>query len=1166
MHRVCPALLVLLFILPAARADDWPVVRGASREPVPYRYAPGALVGVPRDFLDDSVATIVYAGSNYLVEPDGTVEIVTHEVTRLNGRKGVEKLGEFRGIAYTPSYQKLTLNEARIHKRKGGIVAVEARHVHFRDVATDYQVYDPEKQLIISFPGLEVGDTIEVKWTVRGKNPEHGGQFFNRYAFGDPQYPVILDELRVRLPRDRTLKYACVNGTLTPQITEPDGTRLYHWKKANCPRPPRDENLPSREELRLTVLVSTFTSWEQVGQWKHKLREACWKCTPEVRKVVEEVTKERSTPTEKARALTYWVRRNIRYVSAGDKHDYTPHAPDKVLGNRFGDCKDTTQLLAVMLREAGIKVELVTLGTLDDGQIHPDVPSPWGTHAVLLASIADREHWIDTTATLAGWDFLPRDDLDRLCYLTDDKGKLRLKRTPTAAPERNKIEQLTHVWIGQDGTSRCRRTISAHGSSAMGARDSYVEVPPGERRRQLTAELQDANSRTRLLSLRVDDRALADFDLPVVLHMEFEIPRHFTGTTEREGSVTDSKVWGRLLAYNIDHDRKTPMVLPAVFESKHTYRFHAPTVLNFESVPRDKLVRSKWGTFRLTARALDDGDAIRHLEVVFHTRLEKTRIEVEDLEAFRKFHEEVNREYRVWLTLRPVADVTSAPRLEELLHVAPQNAYAARTLAKIYLKANRLADAARVLDRACHYSPDEFDLWELRVDAAESSAGRESAYRDLIKHHPKKVGHQLGLASALISQSKHDEARALLEPLTKSEIASTKALAHYQLARSHYRKDALKEALTNLDLAARADASTVDTVRVHVLRGQVLDELKRPHDAIAAYRKALELDRGNQEVLWSLIRLCLQTRDEQAVLGYLQRYAQRAGRDVSGLLLAAETYYQLKRYDEALDLALRAREINFHEKGQRILGLIYLHRKEYARARNHLARAEQDRVVVAGLLQATIALGKPRELDALIERGERLDSTGPLGQLVERARAIVRRRAMLAKTVPIPAGKEEETANALDALVCAEGLAQNPQTRSQVDTLLDQVRRSGIELGPVHALKARLSLQSGKLREALREANEAIRQAAEDPAGYHMRGRILLEQNASAIDDLEKAARLSAQQDVEILVTLAEALFEQGKVDRAIPVMRSAVKLLPKDEELKVKLRKMETIDRKKAD
>src|SRR5262249_13212506 len=148
----------------------------------------------------------------------------------------------------------------------------------------------------------------------------------------------------------------------------------------------------------------------------------------------------------------------------------------------------TSQLLAVMLTEAGIKAELATLGTLDDGQVHPDVPSPWGTHAILLVTIGKQQHWIDTTSRLAGWDFLPRDDRDPLCYITDGKGKARLVRTPPLTPADYRVEQSTEVWIDPEGSTRCQREVVSHGSAAIAQRDRYLEVPPGERRRQVTAE------------------------------------------------------------------------------------------------------------------------------------------------------------------------------------------------------------------------------------------------------------------------------------------------------------------------------------------------------------------------------------------------------------------------------------------------------------------------------------------------------------------------------------------------------------------------------------------------------------------------------------------------------------------------------------------------------
>ena len=1095
MLRVAVLLVASLSPAFARAAESWPVGRAPSREPSPYVYDAKETAKAPKQFFDDSSATSLYAGTSHLVEADGTIETITHEVTRLNGRKGVEKLGEFRGISFTPSHQKLTLNVARIHKASGKVVEVEPRHVHLRDVSTDYQVYDPEKQLIISFPGLEAGDTIDVKWTTRGKNPEHDGQFFTRYTLGDPQYPVLLDEVRIRLPKARALKYATVNGKLAPIITDGGDQRVYHWKMTDIDRVSRDENLPSKEELRLVVAASTFGSWEQVGLWKLKLRESCWKCAPSVKAVVADVTKDAKTPLDKARALTFWLRRNIRYNSAGEKHDYTPYPPEKVIANRFGDCKDTSQLLAVMFREVGIRVELATLGTYDDGQVHPDVPSPWGTHAILVATIDGKQHWIDTTAALNGWDLLPRDDMDRLCYLTDDKGKLRLLRSPAPTADGNKVEQVTDVSVGHDGTSRCRRTATHFGTASVRARDSYLEVPPGERRRQLTSKLQDANPKSRLLALHLDEKNLLNFDEPVKVGMEFEINRHFSGSPDFDGSVTDSTLWGKLLSYNIDPDRETPFVLPSPFESRHVFRFHLPAGYALDSVPRSKTAKSRWGTFSATVKALDEGDVVRNFEIVYLTRLDKTRVEPADLDEFRAFHEAINRDYRVWMTLKPVADLGSVPLLETTLQMSPENAFAASRVARIYLEAKRF-----------------------------------------------------------VSQGDHKEARAVLLSITADGTPTQRAKAHYQLARSRYRKEELKSALEHLDLAAKDDSSVTDALRPQMLRGQILEESKRIPESIAAYKKAHAYEPQNQEVLLSLIRLSLVAKDEASAGDYLRRYTLLVGKDIGGLVLAAETYLKMGRYDEAFEFASRAREAGFSAKGQRLLGLLYLRKHEYAKAVHHLDKADPDSLVCAGLIRATIALGKVPELAGLVERAAKVDRPTPtLERAVRRARAVQSRREALGKVVELPADKT----SALDALACAEDLFREQAPVALVESLLKA------DIGPAHALRARLALRQGKVRQALDDAEKAVKLCPEDASGYFARGRVRLERGeSSALADLQKAAALG--RDAETLAALAEALTAAGRIDEALKAARSALALRPGDKEIVEQVRSLEEQTRKK--
>src|SRR5277367_810828 len=94
--HVAAAFVLFVVTLPVHAAGDWPVPRGPSREPNPFRYDAKLWKSVPKEYLEDSAACLLYSGTTNLVEADGTVEMISHEITRLNGRKGIEKLGEFR--------------------------------------------------------------------------------------------------------------------------------------------------------------------------------------------------------------------------------------------------------------------------------------------------------------------------------------------------------------------------------------------------------------------------------------------------------------------------------------------------------------------------------------------------------------------------------------------------------------------------------------------------------------------------------------------------------------------------------------------------------------------------------------------------------------------------------------------------------------------------------------------------------------------------------------------------------------------------------------------------------------------------------------------------------------------------------------------------------------
>jgi tetratricopeptide (TPR) repeat protein len=464
-----------------------------------------------------------------------------------------------------------------------------------------------------------------------------------------------------------------------------------------------------------------------------------------------------------------------------------------------------------------------------------------------------------------------------------------------------------------------------------------------------------------------------------------------------------------------------------------------------------------------------------------------------------------------------------------------------------------------VLQRALAYRPDDPALWELRVRCAENTKDEEGVRRELVKRFPRDPRHALELGSLLVSAGKQEEARKILVPLTRKGTGAQKARAHFQLARSYYRRDDLRQALGQMDDAKEADARTVDNVRSHLLRGRILEELGKLPEAAAACARALELDKESEEALLCLVRLSLQLGKRDDALAHLRRYTLTAS-DAGGLLLAAETYLKLGRPDDAFELATRVQKERFHEKAQRILGLVWLRRGDPARAVRHLEKADPDAVVLAGLLRGYWLLGNLREVELALDRAERLEKP-PADLLLAcyHARRVLARRAELDKVVAVPEGKRGDWAPALAALACAELAYAEGEPTARVEALLNKALADGVEAGPAYALRGRLALSRGRLGKALADGERAVKLSPRDGAGYYVRGRVRLERGApGALADLEKAAELTRRKDAEVLHHLAEALAQAGRLKEAVATQQAAVRLRPKDREMAEQLAELE--------
>jgi hypothetical protein len=345
---------ILLVAAPLSAEEKWPVKRGPSREPTPYRYRREQLDNIPREFLEEADACIVYMADVRLLSgpPHSQEEFVHHRVIRCNRAAAFPQVGEFRDIRYEPNNENLILNEAAVHKPDGRVLAVRPDQVRVRDLNTTFLKYSDRKMLIVSFPGLEAGDIVEAKWTVRRRRVDYqrvtGRIFFGRLSsprFGEQEddatrdsYPVARQVIRLGLPskcRPIELRFAVTGGLAQHREEEQASYRLHIWESANY-RPPANPG-QDQDEQRLTLYYSSgYPSWQALAPDLRDWLEGRWKCTSEIKRLVEEQTQGRPSPEAKARALTEWARKNIRYLSAG--HVGGPHTPARTLSDRYGNC------------------------------------------------------------------------------------------------------------------------------------------------------------------------------------------------------------------------------------------------------------------------------------------------------------------------------------------------------------------------------------------------------------------------------------------------------------------------------------------------------------------------------------------------------------------------------------------------------------------------------------------------------------------------------------------------------------------------------------------------------------------------------------------------------------------------------------------------------------
>ncbi len=242
--------------------------------------------------------------------------------------------------------------------------------------------------------------------------------------------------------------------------------KVWRFQRQGVAPPPTERPVlaPWREQSQ--VRFSTMDTWDPYVNWVRDLLREGNRITPTVETTARQLTEGASSVAEKVERVYAYATRDIQYEQdyARVIEGWEPHLPDQVVDRKYGDCKDKSMLIIVLLRALGIQAEPVLVRTWSLGEVDTKLPSSQFNHMIAWLPPQDGVpdgRFLDATAEYLDLDNL-RHDVQGTLGLIVTSDAWRFQRIPERPAEQEYMRgDLIHL-----GDARWEVRLESRGHAA----------------------------------------------------------------------------------------------------------------------------------------------------------------------------------------------------------------------------------------------------------------------------------------------------------------------------------------------------------------------------------------------------------------------------------------------------------------------------------------------------------------------------------------------------------------------------------------------------------------------------------------------------------------------------------------------------------------------------
>jgi tetratricopeptide (TPR) repeat protein len=506
--------------------------------------------------------------------PDGSHLYVTHQISQVLTKEGIELLGEVR-------------------------LPDDAVITRLRTIKSDGQtVVEPEaipNKNSISMPNLEVGDFVEVEYLTANPSAPQSQGFFTvpRWYFQITDAPLMHSEIIIEVPKDLEPLIDMRASVPPPTITEQGAFRRYRYLMTEM-LPPRHEPFePPGLDLIPSIEISYGPRIADIHRQYENALLSVTRPSPSLQPLLDEARALAPTGDRRAlvRALNDLIHERVRTSNEGVFSTQAAWIWSRRAGNYF-------TLLKTLLDMAQIPAQLVLVKPFGASEHVSPIPNLDDYRQLLLrVDVGEAKPlWLFFNGDFSPFDLIP----------------LTLQGRPAIALDAAAATLTTDMYDPEVERQRVTFDIAITDEGHISA--TGAEVSQGFRGaglRGLIKQLQEDPSKVDKVlegflgaffrSVSIRDHAFENTsrsDLPVTVRYDFDA-KHF-GVV-----LPDRTLEVKALIYHEDlsrdyaklSERKQPLILPNTHNTDITFRFVLPPGSKLTSAPKAVDLQTPFGSF-----------------------------------------------------------------------------------------------------------------------------------------------------------------------------------------------------------------------------------------------------------------------------------------------------------------------------------------------------------------------------------------------------------------------------------------------------------------------------------------------------------------------------------------------------------------------------------------